>query len=212
MGTITLALVVVVSLRFHTLEGVAEMLPPPSLGRIVMKIGDTVKWQGMAGEVIELNSDNFGYRATVKFKDGKKVDFYSRNFKGGPFLDELTTAEDAWFNLLENHGFNNKMVGLSVLKPLVRELVREHGWPEGWATTHKKRSMWRVALCRTAMEYGVDLAEFKYRGRLVMTRGLLDVWNKVYQEKYGSAAGTAGQKEAVRRDVKTRLAKELKDG
>jgi hypothetical protein len=65
----------------------------------------------------------------------------------------------------------------------------------------------RRLLVATAMAMGLDLTALRgRRGRVAMGRGLLDAWNAEYVRRYGSAFGTAGVREASRRDVKTRLA------
>lgn len=63
----------------------------------------------------------------------------------------------------------------------------------------------RRFVCVTAMEAGIDLTNWKHKGRPAMSRGLLDMWNKVYQERYNSTYGTAGEREAIRRNVKIKL-------
>jgi hypothetical protein len=53
------------------------------------------------------------------------------------------------------------------------------------------------------MEWGIDLPAMCKIGR-----GLLDAWLIVYKEIYGGVYGTAAFREAIRRNVVTRLCKE----
>ncbi len=79
--------------------------------------------------------------------------------------------------------------------------------------THKTKLDCRKLVCETAMEMGIDLPGIKSnKGKYLIGRGLLDMWNKVTAEKYGSAIGTQSEWEAKRRNVVTRLSKELKKG
>jgi hypothetical protein len=70
---------------------------------------------------------------------------------------------------------------------------------------HKMES--RKILVGVSMDMGIDLLSIKHKfnGKRLIGRGLLDVWNQVYQERFGSTVGTAGSKEAQRRDVKIKL-------
>lgn len=76
---------------------------------------------------------------------------------------------------------------------------------------YKDRLLTRDLICRTAIENGMDLTKFKHHGKLAMGRGLLDAWNKVYREIFGSTFGTVTEREVMRRDVKTRLSKEKRN-
>lgn len=70
---------------------------------------------------------------------------------------------------------------------------------------YAKRLESRRLVVNTAMDAEIDLAGMKHNGKIAMSRGLLDIWNQEYAKRFGSAYGTAGQKEATRRDVKTKL-------
>ena len=63
----------------------------------------------------------------------------------------------------------------------------------------------RRLVCETAMELGIDLPAIKAQGRVAMARSLLDAWNSAYAARHGSTLGTASAREAIRRNVVTRL-------
>lgn len=67
----------------------------------------------------------------------------------------------------------------------------------------------REFICDLAMDLGIDLPAIKHKtkGKVLMGRGLLDAWNRVYAEKYESAYGTLSLREAKRRDVVSKLSK-----
>lgn len=107
-----------------------------------------------------------------------------------------------WASFLAGHGLTVERVDTNVLIRLC-ELLAAKGSPK--VRPHQARLLSRELVCLTAMEAGIDLAGLKHRGRLLMTRGLLDAWNAAYAKRYGSNFGTSGVREAARRDVKGRL-------
>lgn len=108
-----------------------------------------------------------------------------------------------WANFLMNHKLTPERVDPMKLVALA-ELLAAKGSPKHRPHTAQLES--RRLVCETAMEAGIDLSSWKYHGKVAMARGLLDMWNTVYQQRYGSTFGTAGAKEVTRRDVKTKLA------
>ena len=108
---------------------------------------------------------------------------------------------DKWGNFLSGHKLTPQRAEPMVLVKLC-ELLAATGQAPKW--DYKERLQCRRLVCLTAMENGIDLGGMRHQGKLAMARGLLDVWNQVYQEKYGSNYGTTGQKEASRRDAKIR--------
>lgn len=67
---------------------------------------------------------------------------------------------------------------------------------------HKAKLESRRLVAETAIDMGFDLTQLKYKGRPAMGRGLLDVWNVVYKERFGTNYGTSGAKEVIRRNIK----------
>ena len=74
-------------------------------------------------------------------------------------------------------------------------------------TPYSKRIASRELICNVAMDIGYDIASLRYRGKIMISRGLLDVWAKVYRARFGSAAGTLAARELTRRNIKQRLAR-----
>ncbi len=74
---------------------------------------------------------------------------------------------------------------------------------------HKAKIESRRLVVNTAMDLGIDLPsiENKYNGRKIIGRGLLDIWNEQYAIRHGSTLGTAAAREAIRRNVVTKLSK-----
>lgn len=113
-----------------------------------------------------------------------------------------------WANFLGGHKLTPKRLGAKnglVLVELCQKLAHK-GSPR-WRP-YAARLASRKLVCEVAMEAGIDLAGFKYHGKVAMARGLLDAWNQVYLERYGGTYGTAGAKEVIRRNVKTKLGKQ----
>jgi hypothetical protein len=109
-----------------------------------------------------------------------------------------------WASFLANHKLTAERTGnLEVLLSLCKLLAAIEG-PKVKPHTARLRS--RRLVCLTAMEAGIDLTALKCHGKVAMARGLLDMWNACYQERYGGTYGTARAKEVSRRGVKTKLA------
>jgi len=116
-------------------------------------------------------------------------------------MSDLTDTE-CWHSFLDNHK-------LDYNDPKLQELCVQlalRGRPK--VRPHKARLESRRLVCLVAIEMGLDLTAIKHKGKIVMSRGLLDAWNLAYKEKYGSTLGTAGSKEVTRRNIKTKLSKQ----
>jgi hypothetical protein len=110
---------------------------------------------------------------------------------------------DLWANFLANEKMTPKAVGpenIMILVDFCNRLAVIRG-PR--VTPYKLKQESRRFLCQKAMEWGIDLPAMCKIGR-----GLLDAWLLVYKELFGGVYGTAAFKEAVRRNVVTRLSKE----
>lgn len=106
-----------------------------------------------------------------------------------------------WALFLANEKLTPRRTGQPMVLVRLCELLAGHGGPR--YRPHAARLASRRLVCETAMDAGIDLAGMKYKGKLAMSRGLLDVWNEVYGKRYGSIVGTAGEYEAIRRDTKS---------
>ncbi len=113
---------------------------------------------------------------------------------------------DCWANFLMNEKLEPSTVGEENTPVLIylAEKAGEIRRPN--ISMHKHKLESRAFLCKLAMDLGIDLPALKNnKGKMSMSRGLLDAWNKAYKEKFGSTVGTASEYEATRRDVKTDL-------
>jgi hypothetical protein len=93
---------------------------------------------------------------------------------------------DLWANFLMNERLTPQRVDDPMVLVRLCELLAQTGKPI--IRPYAKRLLTRRLVCVTAMEHGIDLAGLKFRGKLAMSRGLLDAWNKAYVERYGSWA------------------------
>jgi len=119
------------------------------------------------------------------------------------------SSVDAWANFLASQRLEASLVREEHLMDLVR--LAEHLGHDGYPriASHDEVLRSRVLVCRAAMEVGLDLTAIKNRrGKTAIGRGLLDAWNRIYAERYGSNVGTAGSLEAKRRDVRTRVSRQ----
>jgi hypothetical protein len=117
---------------------------------------------------------------------------------------------DKWANFLANEKLRPASVGEQWTMELVRlcEALAAKRGPRVRPYLEKLAS--RRLVVDTAMDLGIDLPAIRGRtGRLVISRSLLDAWNLAYRERHGSTVGTASAREAKRRDIKTRLCREL---
>jgi hypothetical protein len=117
---------------------------------------------------------------------------------------------DKWANFLANEKLQPASVGEQWTMELVRlcEALAAKRGPRVRPYLEKLAS--RRLVVDTAMDLGIDLPAIRGRtGRLVISRSLLDAWNLAYREWHGSTVGTASVREAKRRDIKTRLCREL---
>lgn len=78
---------------------------------------------------------------------------------------------------------------------------------------YANRQKCRKTICETAIDLGIDLMAFKHARtkKVLIGRGLLDIWTEVYKTRFGSAVGTAAWQEDKRRVVVTRLAKQRQE-
>ncbi len=116
----------------------------------------------------------------------------------------VKSTVDVWANFLSNHGLDPKKVGDPLRLVQLAEALAQKGRPS--FRPHKDRLESRRLLVNTAMDLGIDLAGMKDRGKLIMDRGLLDIWNQEYAKRFGSEYGTAGWREAKRRTARTTVA------
>jgi hypothetical protein len=113
-----------------------------------------------------------------------------------------------WANFLANEKLDPEYISSADTSRLMDLCIKldELGYtPKISMYKHKMES--RKILVKVAMSIELDLLSIKHKftGKRLIGRGLLDMWNQVYQERFGSTIGTSGAKEAQRRDVKTKL-------
>lgn len=94
---------------------------------------------------------------------------------------------------------------------LVAELAKRH--PEAQGQSHVHTLHFRKLVAETAMDLGIDLLAIKSmsrfkRGKPIIGRGLLDVWNEVLKQRFGSAVGTNAWREDKRRKIVTDMSKD----
>lgn len=109
---------------------------------------------------------------------------------------------DLWGHFLANEKMTPKAVGpenVMVLVDFCNRLAEIRG---PCVTPYKLKQESRRFICQKAMEWGIDLPAMCKIGR-----GLLDAWLIVYKETYGGVYGTAAFREAIRRNVVTKLSK-----
>ena len=112
---------------------------------------------------------------------------------------------DKWANFLANEKLRPSSVGEQWTMELVRlcEALAAKRGPK--VSPYRAKLESRRLVCETAMDLGIDLPAIKARGRVAMARSLLDAWNSAYAARHGSTFGTAAAREAIRRNVVTRL-------
>ena len=119
----------------------------------------------------------------------------------------MKTNLELWATFLLNEKLEPSRIGdAHYIMELVR-LAENLAYKQGpKIRPHLQKLLSRELVCETAMDLGIYLPYVKtHKGKTAMGRGLLDAWNKVYQKRHGSTVGTAGAKEATRRDIKTKL-------
>src|SRR5687768_10406601 len=114
-----------------------------------------------------------------------------------------------WASFLAKHKLTIQRVDQFDLLLKLCEILATKGKPR--VQPYKAELETRKLLCLTAMDNSIDLTQLTYKGRLAMSRGLLDMWNKTYAEKYGSSFGTVGDREVKRRNIKIQLGKKQVD-
>ncbi len=117
---------------------------------------------------------------------------------------------DNWANFLVNEKLDPRKMDddSSMELAYLCEILSENSKPI--RKPYKKRIETRRLIVETALDLGIDLIAFKNKrtGKILIGRGLLNIWKIAYELKYGSAQGTKGEWEIKRRDIKTKLSKE----
>lgn len=128
---------------------------------------------------------------------------------------------DLWASFLAHEKLQADWVGPDgtlKLMDLCRELARREGdkmYPV--YRSHKDRIIGRRKVCEAAMDMGLDLLSLtrpKHQGRgrkPAIGRGLLDVWNEVYKERFGDTRATPGAVEVIRRKVSGNVSEVMKE-
>jgi hypothetical protein len=116
-----------------------------------------------------------------------------------------------WANFLSQEKLTPKSIGeegTQVLLDLTIELANRKVMPS--RRPYSARIASRRLIVVAAMDLGIDLMAITkvYDGKVAMGRGLIDVWHKVYAERFGSNYGTASWAELRRRRVVTKLSLE----
>lgn len=117
---------------------------------------------------------------------------------------------DCWAHFLADEKMYPDKIGGWIHQVIVlcENLAKKYGRPK--IKPYKEKLETRRKIVEVAMDMQFDLTAIIYKGKLVMSRGLLDAWNKEYIRRHGSNIGTAGWKESIRRDVKTRIHDQFK--
>ena len=111
---------------------------------------------------------------------------------------------DLWANFLANEKLTPARCGEHLMQ-IVALCERMSASRGPLVRPYRAKLASRDFVCQTAMFMGIDLSAIKYHGKIAMSRGMLDAWNKEYVRRFGSNFGTAATKEAQRRDVKTHV-------
>jgi hypothetical protein len=120
---------------------------------------------------------------------------------------------DKWANFLKNEKLDPKNISAEWTMKLIQlcEALASIHSPK--ISMHKFKIESRKLVVETAMNLGIDLASIRHKmtGRYIIGRGLLDVWNQVYKERYGAIDGTRGQLIDIHRKVVTHLRRTAND-
>ena len=110
---------------------------------------------------------------------------------------------DIWAGFLAFDKLTPERCGENVMRvvALCERLAAVQPQPK-FFRSYQDRTEARRLVCETAIIMGLALTSIKHRGKVAMGRGLLDVWRAVYAERFGSDVGTAGDKEARRRNAR----------
>lgn len=115
---------------------------------------------------------------------------------------------NSWANFLFNEKLDPKQLSDKDTLKLIQlcEALAQDGPPNIRMHTNKIES--RRKVCRKAFDLGIDLLAMKkvWNKKTAIGRGLLDVWNEEYAKRFGSAVGTTGYNEVIRRAISTRQA------
>lgn len=112
---------------------------------------------------------------------------------------------DKWANFLWNEKLDPKKLQPDQIMRLIELTERLSAIRPPKISMHKFKLESRRLVAETAMDMGFDLVNLKHRGKPLIGRGLLDIWNAVLRERFDSNSGTNAEKEAKRRDIKTSL-------
>lgn len=116
-------------------------------------------------------------------------------------MDEVT---ELWINFLDNEKLSADRVDPQSqprLLALAEELAKKRR-PK--IKPYAQKLISRRVVVETAMDMSFDLTGIKHKGKPAISRSLLDAWNIVYKERFGTTFGTAAEKEVKRRDIKLR--------
>jgi hypothetical protein len=110
---------------------------------------------------------------------------------------------DLWAGFLKHEKLDPKQMSPDwVLKliGLCEELAKK-GKPK--YRPYAARIQTRELIVNTAMDMAIDLVNIrnKFKGRYIIGRGLLDVWNRIYEKRFGSIHGTRGELVNIHRQI-----------
>ena len=114
-----------------------------------------------------------------------------------------------WANFLFNEKLDPKKINEEDVLDLIELCVTLSKIRRPRVRPYKDRLESRRLIVSIAMDLGIDLAGIRHKvtKKYLIGRGLLNMWNKICVERYGSIHGTQSLWEAKRRDVKTRLSR-----
>lgn len=116
---------------------------------------------------------------------------------------------DKWARFLNHEKLDPKRLNQEDILELIElcEILVTKGEPK--YRPYKDRVATRKLIVETALDEGIDLIGFKdkFTKKILIGRGLLDVWAELYKKRYGSTFGTQGEWEQKRRNVKIKISK-----
>lgn len=120
-----------------------------------------------------------------------------------------------WLNFLRHEKLDPERTdpkSAERLKELATRLGAGGGCKTFLGYGYADRIKCRRIVCETAIDMGFDLMSVKHKGKPkpLIGRGLLDVWNVVYKERFGGVIGTGGWFEDKRRKVSSTYKQEKK--
>jgi hypothetical protein len=112
------------------------------------------------------------------------------------------TVIDKWANFLANEKLEPKKFPPKQKLQLIELAQALANIQSPQIRPYKAKLASRNLVCNTAIRLSIDLMAFHYHGKPALSRGLLDAWNKEYENQFGSTLGTTGEKENVRRTIR----------